>query len=96
MGHHVVILELAQTGVPIPPLRLEAALDALPAFASVGAIPPANPADRKVVRVGTPESYRLYAWLPRPAPGHPGKLRVKAIDPLGRIGTASAALPDVP
>jgi hypothetical protein len=94
LGQHVAILELTESGAA--GLRLEGALHALPGFASVAAIPPPNPADRKIVRVGTPESYRLYAWLPRPAAGPLSKLTVKVIDPLGRIGSATGDLAGEP
>ena len=92
IGSHVVVVEgRANTGAQTA--RVEGRLDALPAVASLAELPAPNPADRRVVRVGTPEVYRLYAWLPRPAADQTFTATVKVIDPLGRMGRTDADVP---
>src|SRR5439155_13039885 len=56
-------------------------------------LPGANPADRRIDRVGAPGSHRFYAWLPRAAADQTYSITVKMIDPLGRIGTTALDVP---
>ncbi|HJW91693.1 MAG TPA: PASTA domain-containing protein [Anaerolineales bacterium] len=86
LGPHTVILE-ARTVSGDVITRLEESLHTLPMVASLFELPPADPVDPKIIRVGPSEDYRLYAWLPRPL-GLSFRLTVKIIDPLGRIGSA--------
>ena len=77
-------------------IRLEGDLNTLLFVNSLAELPPANLADRKIIRVGPPDNYRLYAWIPRPAADQLFYLTVKMIDPLGRIGLATAEVPPLP
>jgi hypothetical protein len=92
LGPHIAVLEARNAAGGLI-IRLEGRLAALAAVNSLADLPPANPAGRGIVRVGAPGSYRLYAWLPRPAADQAFRITVKMIDPLGRIGTATADVP---
>lgn len=95
LGSHDAVLEARDAAGGLI-VRLAGRLDALPAFNSRPDLPAANPADRRIARVGAPGSYRLYAWLPRPAADQAFHITVKMIDPLGRIGSATADVPALP
>lgn len=85
-GSHLVVLEAER-------LRLEGRLDALATGAIPPATPPAAPAERTLLRVGTAAAYRIYAWVPRSPTGGDVRLTAKVIDPLGRIGRLTAVVP---
>lgn len=68
-------------------------LDMIQAFATGDHLPAASPDKRQIMRVGAPEQYRLYAWLPRPPGNQVFNLTVKMIDPLGRMGKFDAPVP---
>jgi hypothetical protein len=91
-GSHVVVVEGHSQAGP-PTARVVGRLDALPAVASLAELPSPNPADLRIMRVGTPDAYRLYAWLPRPAADQTFTATAKVIDPFGRIGRADADVP---
>lgn len=74
-------------------LRLDGPLDALDHVSNEAALPGPQPANRRIIRVGTTPGYRLFAWLPRPPLGQPFTVDLKVIDPLGRIGLGSANVP---
>jgi hypothetical protein len=88
----------ARDGAGNVTLHLSGRLDTMPFFNSLADLPPANPADRTIVRVGVPGTppYRFFAWVPRPVPDQGFQVTVKMIDPLGRIGSASAGVPPLP
>jgi hypothetical protein len=94
LGPHTAVLE-ARDAADHVTTRLEGRLDALPFVNSRADLPAANPADRKIVRVGT-SPQRYYVWVPRPAADQPCKVTAKMIDPLGRIANLSADIPPLP
>jgi hypothetical protein len=87
VGSHVAVVEVHDFAGSLV-VRLEANLDTLPAFDSLATLPPADPTNRRIARVGPAGDYRLYVWLPRPAE-FAYRVRVKMIDPLGRISIQS-------
>ena len=90
-GSHYAALEARDTkGVPL--VRLTNRLDAIPAFDRLEELPPASPGDRRIVRIGTPAKYRLYAWVPR-SRHEAVNITVKMIDPQGRITSVTANVP---
>jgi len=95
LGPHIAVL-LAHDISRNLSIRLEGDLNTLLFVNSLAELPPANLADRKIIRVGPPDNYRLYAWIPRPAADQLFYLTVKMIDPLGRIGLATAEVPPLP
>ncbi|CCF85652.1 hypothetical protein [Nitrolancea hollandica] len=97
LGPHTAALE-ATDGTGNFTLHLSGRLDTMPFFNSLADLPPANPADRKIIRVGVPGTppYRFFSWVPRPAPDQAFQVTAKMIDPLGRIGRFTADVPPLP
>jgi hypothetical protein len=96
LGPHTAVLEARDLAGEVL-ARLDGRLDGLPFVNTLADLPPANLADRKIFRVGTPQ--RTYAWVPRPtgpAADQPFTVTVKLIDPLGRIAHLSADVPPWP
>jgi hypothetical protein len=78
-------------------VRLEGQLDALPTVAGLANLPPVDPDNRAIFRVGAAGATTQFAaWVPRPAPDQPFHLTVKLIDPLRRIGRVEAEVPPLP
>jgi hypothetical protein len=90
LGPHTAVITVGAAGLVAT--RATAELDSVPTFASPAELPPADPANRSIFLVGTATSYRLYAWLPRPAAGQQFTVTAKVIDPLGRLAIAEGTL----
>ena len=90
LGPHTAVITAGAAGLVA--MRATAELDSVPTFTSPAELPPADPANRNIFLVGTATSYRLYAWLPRPATGQQFTVTVKVIDPLGRLTVAEGTL----
>jgi hypothetical protein len=91
-GPHEAVLEARDAAGELI-VRLMGRLDALPAYMSSTELPTPDSAHRSIARVVVADGYRLYAWVPRPDAGEPFDVKVKMIDPLGRIGSAAANVP---
>jgi hypothetical protein len=90
LGPHTAVVTVGAAGLVA--MRATAELDSVPTFGSPAELPPADPGHRGIFLVGTATSYRLYAWLPKPAAGQQSTVTVKIIDPLGRLGIAQSTL----
>jgi hypothetical protein len=92
LGSHKAVIEATDAaGIR----RLSALIDTITAVPTETALPPFD-AQHPIVRVGTPASYRLYARVARAAGNQAFNIVIKVIDPLGRVGSASATVPPLP
>ncbi|WP_156130319.1 hypothetical protein [Paenibacillus durus] len=92
LGPHSIVLETCGTAGSVI-TRAEERLDAVTAVDNLKDLSAAEPGGYTIVRTGEAGSYRTYARLPRPAADQAFSVTVKIIDPLGRIGRASANVP---
>lgn len=93
LGPHRVILEVLDTaGGDLH--RARHMLDAVPVAVSPADLPkvPAPGEEHGIGALAVPPGVRFYAWIPRPS-GQTVRLTVKVVDPLGRIGRATADVP---
>lgn len=92
LGPHNIVLETCDTA-GVTTTRMKERLDAVTAVDNLSDLPPVEPGGCAIFRVGEAGSYRMYAYVPRPAADQAFSVAVKIIDPLGRIGRASANVP---
>jgi hypothetical protein len=97
LGPHTTAVE-ASDEQGNPPIRLSERLDKLPALNSLADLPAPVPGAVSIFRLAVPKGQpaKYLAWAPRPVIGQPSIITVKVVDPLGRISSASVAMPALP
>jgi hypothetical protein len=97
LGPHTTAVETSdQQGNPS--IRLSERLDKLPTLNTLADLPLPIPGAVSIFRLAVPKGHpaKYLAWVPRPATGQPFIITAKVVDPLGRISSATVAVPSLP